>query len=395
MAKLDPFQKRIKRRIIGRTHEFFAATAPGLEHLCLNELRSLPLEVSEATVISGGVQFQGRIHDGYLANLHLRTANRILMRIGSVAATNFRQLDKVLAEFPWELYLMPGERPHVEVAARQSRLYHSQAVADRFQSAISRRLTEHGPAAKPAVESPVPQRLFVRIQNDRFTLSMDSSGELLYKRGIKTHGGSAPIRETLAAAILALSGYREGLPLVDPMCGSGTFSIEAAMMAKGIPAGWYRDFAFARWPAFRPQRWEHIRREAAAHRRKLQAPMIFASDSDPENCRNLTTMIDACGFQDAVQVSHRDFFAFIPEELTERPGLVILNPPYGLRIGSPKDSDALFRNICRHLKTAYRGWQVALIAPGRHLVRHVPFPAFSHELVHGGLHLDLLVGRIP
>jgi len=227
--------KRIRRRITARTHTFFAATAPGLEHLCLAELLSLPLSETRASAVPGGVEFQGKLHDCYMANLHLRCANRVLMRLCDFRASSFGALEKRLSEIEWEIYLPRCRGLRISVASFKSRLYHRGAVAERVHHSVVKSMglpVEISPEADP--------HLFIRIDSDRVTVSLDSSGELLHKRGIKPRGGKAPIRETLAAAVLKIAGYRPGELLVDPMCGSGTFSLEAAMISRNLPAGWFR-----------------------------------------------------------------------------------------------------------------------------------------------------------
>ncbi|MBU1569456.1 MAG: hypothetical protein KKE00_02865, partial [Proteobacteria bacterium] len=253
--------KRIKRHVTGREKEFFAATSPGLESLCLYELKTFAETGNDFIETNGGVQFAGRITDCFSANLNLRTANRILMRIGEFKATNFMQLEKKLSDFPWELYLPADSRPDINTSTKQSRLYHKDAIAEIFAASIEKRFALNG-FAQAAQDSSIPQQIFVRADNDRFIVSIDSSGELLYRRGIKTHRATAPLRETTAAAILKISGYDGSEPLLDPMCGSGTFSLEAAMISQNIPAGWFRNFAFMNWPCFGPQRWAYIKRKA-------------------------------------------------------------------------------------------------------------------------------------
>ena len=254
--------KRIKRHVVGRKRNYFASVATGFERVCSKELSSLPLSAHETVATDGGVEFSGHLQDCYLANLHLRTASRILLRITAFTSTNFRQLEKKIAAIPWELYLDACSRPQIHVTTRHCRIYHTAAIANRFSEAIARHLQVPAAGDRSDLAAPSSQRIFVRGVDDRFTVSIDSSGTHLYKRGLKKHPGTAPLRETLAAASLMLAGYDPHQPLVDPMCGTGTFSLEAALMAKNIPPGWYRDFAFCRWPSYRKKRFEHLRRQA-------------------------------------------------------------------------------------------------------------------------------------
>jgi putative N6-adenine-specific DNA methylase len=236
--------------------------------------------------------------------------------------------------------------------------------------------------------------VYVRIHHDRVTLSLDSSGDPLYKRGFKQGPARAPIRESLAAGILMAAGYDHRRPLVDPLCGSGTFSLEAALMAKHRAPGLQREFAFMAWPAFRKGQWNYLKQKAEASTITLDQPRIFASDVDEPACRQLAGIIGANGLSDAVAVAHKDLFVCEASQYGREPGLVVINPPYGVRIGSSGAANDLFLSICRHLKKEFCGWDAALIAPHRHLVRRCPFPARQLPLVHGGLKLTVLLGTI-
>ena len=386
--------RRIRRHVRGPERDFFAATSPGLESLCLEELGDLSLGTGEGRAVPGGVAFRGRIQDCYAANLHLRTANRILMRIDTFRASNFRQLEKRLSGFGWELYFASGPAPQVRVVAKRSRLYHGGAIADCVSRSINERSQRIDFVKVPGVASSSVQQIYVRVEDDRFTLSVDSSGEILHKRGLKKHAARAPIRETIAAAVLRLAGYSVTDPLIDPMCGSGTFSLEAAMAAKNVPAGWFRNFAFMGWPVFSQDQWEYMKREAGASMAKADQPRIFASDVDEEACGILGECTARHGLSDIVRVSSVDFFDLKPVELTDKSGLIVINPPYGRRVNTRKESSRLFAEICDRLARDYKGWKLALMVPTKRLAKTVPLRLRAHPLLHGGLRLTLLEGRI-
>jgi putative N6-adenine-specific DNA methylase len=394
MPSENPLSKRIKRHVIGRRHTFFAATAPGFEPVCLQELLKLKAASGEARITPGGVEFEGRIDDCYLANLHLRSANRILMRIQTFRSSNFRKLEKKLLDIPWELYLHAGRLPKVHVATKHCRLHHSGAIADRFRKRIARQLARFESDQKIRNIALAEQKIYVRGIDDRFTVSIDTSGDLLYKRGLKKHAGKAPLRETLAATALMLAGYDGRDPLLDPMCGSGTFSLEGALMVKRIPAGWFRDFAFMGWPSFRPKRWNYIRRQAESQFVKLTRPTIFASDTDPGACQKLERCVQKYSMSDAVQVNSRDFFDLDHRGFTDRVGAICINPPYGRRLGRRNESEKFFHAICDKLKHEYQGWNLVLFAPGRKLAGTLPFQTKSYPILHGGLKPVLLIGKI-
>jgi putative N6-adenine-specific DNA methylase len=392
ISKETAFQKRLKRQVVGRVREYFAVTAPGIEKRCLEELRNLPLSEQDAAAVTGGVRFRGRLVDCYLANLHLRTAGRVLMRIDIFKATGFSRLAARLSQIPWELFLPPGATPSVRVSTRQCRLYHGDAIAARVLDGIHRRLADR--REERGVGEPPPQQVFIRGVHDRFTVSVDSSGDNLYKRGIKRHGGKAPIRETTAAAVLDAAGYRVGEPLIDPMCGSGTFGLEAVMGSLNIPAGWFRDFAFTAWPSFQAKRWDDIKRSSREQFTDLPSPVVFASDRNRQACDRLIHSAHTFGLSGALSVTRRDFFSFSPGDVTPGAGLVVVNPPYGRRLGSPGRSGRTLNRIAGHLKAVYRGWRFALIVPGAQGVPERLRPCRSIHLVHGGLDLKLLIGKI-
>ena len=387
-------EKRIKRRVTGREHAFFAVTLPSLESLCEQELLALPGDRRVIKVEKGGVSFRGRVHDAYAANLHLRTTGRILMRIDQFRATAFRQMEKQVLDFPWELYIHAGQAFDLKVTSRRSRLIHTAAIAQRFEAGITRRLSRHPGLVFREDSHPAVQTIVVRGLNDRYTVSLDASGAPLYKRGLKTGGGKAPLRETFAAAALYLAGFTPDGILADPMCGAGTFALEAALIASRTPPGWYRDFAFMGWPCFRPGRWKHLRRTAAQLIRIPQSPVIFASDSDPTAAGNLQAIAAKSGLDSAMQIRQQDFFALSPPERGRATGTIALNPPYGVRLKASVGTDRLYAEIGHQLTTRYHGWNLALILPRQYLLNHLPFQVNTMAFTHGGLDLTLATGKI-
>ncbi len=387
-------ERRIKRHIIGPVQTFFAVTAPGLESLCRREIQQYAESAAITGVEKGGVTFEGRLHDIYSANLMCRTAHRFLMRIGEFRAETFEALAQKAGAVPWELYLSPGVSIDVKVSAHRSRLYHSGAVAERLLDAIRQRMGDSVSAPEqPASKSPHPC-IYARLDRDRCLLSIDSSGANLHKRGLRTTGGQAPLRETLAAGVLMRAGYTGREVLCDPMCGSGTFAIEAALAAKRIPPGWFRQFAFEDWPSFRPGRWRHIRRTVSPPESKFPRPLIMASDRDAAAARQLIETIDRCSLSDAIRVDHLAFEQLSGPALSPAGGIVVLNPPYGRRLGSRRMAEQSYRTIGRHLKSAFKGWKAAVFAPSRRLADLLGIRARRYVLSHGGQRVHLMVGKI-
>jgi putative N6-adenine-specific DNA methylase len=391
---LSAFQKRVKRHIVGRMHNFYVSTTPGLESLCHRELRTQLPTLQQSQILENGIACIARLHDAYLANLSLRTANRVLMRIETFKAANFATLEKKLAAVPWELHIPQGCPLEFRVTSRRSRLYHSNAIAERIKSGIQQRLAEYAPRMdKPTL----PQTLFARAIEDRLTLSLDSSGDNLHRRGLKVHVSAAPLRETIAAAALMLADYRPPEPLLDPMCGSGTFSIEAAMMARRVPPGWFRDFAFMQWPAFgiNTKRWTYLRNQSESRMICTGPSAIFASDTDHRACEIVRKNAAALGLRDAFSIEASDFFDLKAKRYGRRCGLVAVNPPYGRRLGTPAESDRLFRQILNKLSKDFRGWKFALIVPRRYLLNTMPFSFRTQRVAAGGLNMYITTGVIP
>ena len=388
------FSKRIRRHVIGRKREYFAVTAPGFEKLCLKELQSLEPDHLTASTETGGVAFKGRLHDCYLANLNLRTASRILMRIETLHATHFGHLQKKLSDIPWELFLKSDPLPQVHVTTRHCKLYHSRAIAERLLTAVATR-KKNAAFIEPEKEFKTAlQTIHVRGVDDRFIVSIDSSGENLYKRGIKKHSGTAPLRETAAAAALMLAGYTGCEPLFDPMCGSGTFALEAALMARNIPPGLFRDFAFTQWPSYQHKRWTYIRQESENRIVAPQTGLIFASDKNEKACRQLKQCLQQFKLDDTVSVSHTDFFGIDRNQINEKPGFIAINPPYGRRIGTRQESVQLYSKIFSRLQKSFKGWRLILMVPGKLTAQNVKWRFNNYPYRHGGLRLNLMIGII-
>jgi putative N6-adenine-specific DNA methylase len=394
MSSESPLTKRIKRHVVGRRREYFAVTAPGFEGLCLDELRSLEPNQFSASAETGGVAFKGRLQDCYLANLNLRTASRILMRIEALHATHFGQLQKKFSDIPWELFLRNDKSPLVHVTTHHCKLYHSRAISERLLTAIATRKKNVEFLAPDEKFETVTQTIHVRGLDDHFIVSIDSSGENLYKRGIKKHGGTAPLRETAAAAALMMSGFTGSEPVVDPMCGSGTFALEAALMAKNMAPGAFRNFAFMGWPSCQHQRWMYMKQESQKRWLASKKHLIYASDTNQQACRNLQNCLVQFSLDDTVAVSNTDFFNLARQQIPSQKGIVAINPPYGRRIGTGSKIEELISKICNKLHTSFKGWRLILLVPGMRAAQNVPFPMKKYHYRHGGLKTVLMTGRI-
>lgn len=308
------------------------------------------------------------------------------MRIGRFKAERFSVLEKKVQDIDWELFLPAGTDPAIQVTTHTSRLYHSGAVADRCSPIIQAALKSE-PSQQPGA-----QTLMVRAENDWFDLSLDLSGSPLYKRGIKHRVAGAPLRENLAFALLDAAGFAADDVLVDPMCGAGTFSIEGAMVQARIPPGFFRTFAFEAWPAFSAAGFQHAKSLAAQD--FAPAGPVFASDVDPEALAALQANLAGQKFLASVQACQQDFFDIVPERLTRKKGVVVLNPPYGRRIGKTRDTTAFYREIMAKLAADFKGWRLALVFPGNHLPKMTQLRLQPFHFFHGGLDLTAGIGIV-
>ncbi|HET9751412.1 MAG TPA: RNA methyltransferase [Myxococcales bacterium] len=329
----------------------FAVCAPGLEPVLEAEVRALGLQ---GRAVAGGVEVHGALREAMRLNLRSRTASRVLVRLGEpFRAAAFPELVEKASSLPWEQFVRRGARVAFRVTCRKSRLYHSGAVEERLLAALSSRVQVTQAEAAGEEEEPDAQLFVARLDRDLCTVSADSSGALLHRRGWRGPQARAPLRETLAAALLLSAGWSGDTPLCDPLCGSGTIAIEAALIAMRRAPGIGRRFAFQRWPGHSARQWEHLVSEARKQERPL-AIRIEASDQDAGAVKAATENAARAGV--AVEVSQRRLADLPPDP---GPGLIACNPPYGHRISA--DLQRLFAD----LGTAARkrpGWDVAVVA---------------------------------
>jgi putative N6-adenine-specific DNA methylase len=380
------FEKRVKRRISARVHDFFAVCPPGLKTTCTNELAEMGPEIQEITPLPGGVAFRSKLSAACMANLCLGSPSKLLMRIAAFKADNFPTLERKIRQIDWELFLPGNTDLKLQVTAHKSRLYHSGAIEERCRSIIQPRLFAPGNKSE--------QNLLIRADQDQFELSLDMSGDLLFKRGIKQKVITAPLRENLAFAILKTAGFTREDVLVDPMCGSGTFSIEAAMIQANIPPGFFRSFAFETWPGFRRENFTYLKAQAQKNFALKTGPAIFASDIDASALSLLEDAISQHEFLKTIQPQTIDFFDIHPTQFTQKKGVVVLNPPYGKRLGRQMDMIRFFSEIGKKLAADFKGWRVGIIYPEKALGKAMGLPLQPMPFFHGGLDLFAGIGKI-
>jgi putative N6-adenine-specific DNA methylase len=345
--------------------DFFAITAPGIEKILAAELEQLGLRVGKK--IPGGVEFRGSRADMRRANLWSRTANRIVMRIDEFHASSFHELERRAKKIAWEKFLSTGAAVRFRVTCRKSRLYHSDAVAERLQKAVTRAI---GASVAPDVDDDdsnddsESQLFIVRLSDDVCTISIDSSGQLLHRRGYRQAIAKAPLRETIAAAMLLGSEWDMRSPLVDPMCGSGTIAIEGAMLARKIAPGIARQFAFEQWPDHDDTAWKLAKADAKQCELKKAPGPIMASDRDAGAITAAKANAERAGVSADIDISQRAISAV---EFPETPGWIVTNPPYGLRVGESGPLRNLYSQMGKLLRGPANGYHLALLSADREL----------------------------
>ena len=457
----ENLEKRLKRQIHGKLHRFTAIVPLGFEATLVKELQQIGIaaENDSFETTDGKVIFTAKITEAWKAVAHSRIANRVLMDIASFKAENFRELEKKASEIPWELYLPPvtPDSLLVHVTCKHSRLYHSDAVAERFYDVIkggslplasqtarlnsinestrpprsrqhdSLRRVAFGSlttpqqsrvSATPSAGTPrnAPQHLYVSLLDDRCTVSLDLAGEELYKRGHRRFVNDAPLKETIAAAmlfeafkILRLRATHSAqddtksfprITLIDPMAGSGTFSLEAAYMTNGLIPGKCRDFALKHQPAFKEATWNYIIKQEDV----IAAIRILTSDISDKAIDITKHNVEASPLpKNSISPEKRDFFSYTPDEIdklrNKSQAVIVLNPPYGKRLDA--NAPKLYADIGKKL-SEFKGCTVAILAPNgactENLLKNCA--ALGHpstkviKTSHGGISLNCFVGKI-
>lgn len=343
-------------------HQCFAVCAPGIEAILQRELAGIG--VSHLDAVPGGVAFTASTRQLYAANVWLRTATRVLLRVHEFRATDFSRLEREVSSIPWDRWVPAGASVHVRVTARKSRLHHTSAIEERVHRGIG--VHSHG---HPAGEH--DQLVVVRADHDRFTVSVDTSGVPLYKRGWRVRATRSPLRETLAAAMLLAVGWQPSQPLIDPFCGSGTIPIEAALLALGRAPGAGRDFAFHRWPSFEPGTWASVRAEAQRSASVPTVPMMIrGTDRDAGAVATAEDNARRAGVSAHLTFERAAISELAPPEGTSGPGWIVSNPPYGRRLASTGDLRDLFARFGQVVRAQLPGWSIALLVQDRRAADH-------------------------
>ena len=377
--------------------ECFAIVAPGLEALALVEARALGLPAA-LQAGGGGIAWRGDLRSVLVANAGLRIASRVVVRLATFEARSFAELERHARQIPWASVVTPGAAVRFRVTCKKSKLYHSDAVAQRLADAVTRVIpgvrAEGASGSDDDTPSSDDAQLFVvRLLRDECTVSADTSGALLHRRGYRQATAKAPLRETIAAALLAASGWDRLAPLVDPLCGSGTIPIEGALRARGLAPGAHRTFAAERWPGVSRTLGERVRAELAERARAEVSARIVGSDRDAGAIDAARTNAERAGVAAGIDFSVRSLSA--AEFPTEARGWVVTNPPYGVRVGDADRVRDLWAQLGHVLRERARGWRVALLSPDPALERQLRIPlSVVAQTTNGGIPVRLVVGEV-
>lgn len=384
--------RRIKRHLNKTVREYLAITTPGFEPFLEKEIRAIP-EVTIKRAINGGVEFYGPLAAAYHANIKLRTANRVLMRIDTFIARSLPELYQKAKRIHWELFTGFEKEVAFEASSGSSRLHHTDNIIKGVHQGIADRMKGLGVDIAHNQEARI--KIFIRFSHDKCTVSIDSSGELLHKRGYRQEIGHAPLRETTAAGLLLFAGWERYPVIADPLCGSGTFIIEAAMLAHNRAPGLARSFAVCSWPSFNEPVFERIKREVLAAERGEIKVRLTASDISQKAVLSAKSNADRSGFAKDIALRCSDCLDFNSDGSFGNEGLIISNLPYGKRAFAEDDPEVFYKNLGVHLKKTCRGWHYGFLLADRELIKTLGLPVGSElRFENGGIPVTFVSGKI-
>jgi putative N6-adenine-specific DNA methylase len=335
---------------------FFAPCPRGLEQALADEMRRL--DATELTPADGGVAFQGPQTLAYYANLESRLASRILWRVGGGRYRTEQDVHALAKAIAWPTHFRADRTLRVDVAATRSPLTSLEFATLTLKDAIVDRFRA-GAGSRPSIDKRVPDvRVHAYLTTDEVTFYVDTSGDPLFKRGYRRDAEEAPLRENLAAGLVVLSGWDPGTPLLDPMCGSGTIAIEAALIASARAPGLSRTFGFQKLAWYDGPTWQRIRQKALDRVvEHPQQPFIFASDSSPAAVARTSANAQAAKVDQWLRIECADVLSLVAPGPA---GVLIANPPYGVRLADQQRLATFYPKLGDTLKKSFPGWYVWL-----------------------------------
>jgi len=367
--------------------DFFATAAKGLEEVLATELTAFGAR--KVVPGKGGVNFSGTPRDGYRACLWLRTASRVLQTITSFPCPSQEALYEGVYVLNWEELLIPSMTLAVDANVRDSEITHSHFAALKTKDAIVDKIRDHC-GQRPNVDSKDPDmRINMHLARNHCTISLDLAGTSLHRRGYRRAPTIAPLKETLAAGLVALTGWDQESPFVDPMCGSGSLPLEAALLASNTAPGLRSpNFGFQRWLDFDASTWQELLEEAEQAQKPLPTNLIFGSDRDQLAVDLARRNAETSGIGSRVRWSYNDFAKLEPPA---DHGTLICNPPYGERLGEVENLEAFYRKIGDTLKQNWKGWTAWVFTGNLALAKRVGLkPSRRIVLFNGPIECRLL-----
>ncbi len=355
----------------------FLTCPPGLEPILLDEVKALGW--SAATAEPGGVALSGAWHDVWRANLLVRGASRVLVRLAQFTAKTPAALFGKCRDVPWGEVLGQNQAFRVEAVCKGSAIYHSGAAEERVAKAA-----EKATGAEPSEDG---MKIMVRIVRDVVTISADTSGPLLHKRGFKEDVAGAPLRETMGALFLRACGHKPGEVVLDPFCGSGTIPIEAAEINRGLAPGRGRSFAFEKYPSFLPEVYQRLR-EKALGSGEAHDVISYGYDRVSGAVAASTGNAERAGLADWTHFETGEISRLTPPEGAK--GLILTNPPYGARLGDSQSLVPLYKAFGQTMRERFGGWRIGLVTAHDQLAKATGLKLHpSAPVPHGGLKVRL------
>jgi putative N6-adenine-specific DNA methylase len=359
--------------------KFFATCPRGLERALADELTAIGAR--DVAAVDGGVAFAGGISLCYGANLESRLASRILWQVGRARYHSEHDVYEAARKLPWPRFFDVSCSIRVNVSAIKSPVKSLDFVTLRIKDAVCD-VFRSARGSRPDVDTQLPDvRIHAFLTRDEVMFYLDTSGDALFKRGWRAAGGEAPLRENLAAGILRLAGWTPGVPLYDPMCGSGTFLVEAAMMALDAAPGAHRSFGFEKLENFEEKTWRALREEAINRRKPVQPLAISGADKLGSLITLARANLAAAGIENAVQLKQMDILDGSPPV---GPGIVVMNPPYGERLSDADELAAFYPELGDILKQRYAGWTAYILSADMQLPKSIGLKASKRTPLYNG-----------
>ncbi|HTF89616.1 MAG TPA: THUMP domain-containing protein [Planctomycetota bacterium] len=371
---------------------FFVTCAPGLEPLLHAEARELKLSKVERQV--GGIQFEGTLADAMRANLWMRTAVRVLLRVARFDASDDKLLYAGASAVDWNRFLTSDGSFAIDAHTNASVLDHTLFIEQRVKDAIVDGFRSRE-GKRPNVDKDDPDlSVHVHLVKNRATLLVDTSGESLHKRGWRRYQGRAPISETLAAALVLYSGWDLRAPLIDPFCGGGTILIEAALIARNIAPGFKRErFSFQRWPGYDAAAWKALVSAAQRAAKPKLRLNLHGSDWDPATIAGANENLAGAGLEGEIEFNLAEATEWEPRKGWN--AWIVTNPPYGERVGAERGLEESYRRFGEFLRTRCSGYTLALLTSNPRLAEALALKdAERRALLNGPLECVLLTARL-